>query len=532
MSRNIFNTVQARKPSRNTFNLGHDVKMSLQMGALVPFLCMEMLPGDVARLRGESLIRFAPLVAPVMHSVSVHMHYFFVPNRILWSDWERFISPPTSAAAQAPPPAVPTMGQLSGSSANAVGSLSDYLGLPAGVTIPNGNVSAIPFAAYQTVYNEYYRDQNLNLIPPNTAAAESNSPWNHDVGLQNGNQPGASGSGSQNSRLWTLRFRAWQHDYFTGSLPFAQKGAAVSLPLGNFNDVPVYRASDNVDSGFTEWDSTTSSSASLTRAENRMQEAIFDGELYAATSEIGATAATINNLRVAMRTQEFLEKQARGGSRYIEQIRMHFGVKSSDARLQRPEFIGGTRNPVLISEVLQTSSSDAETPQANMAGHGIAANTGKRFRYYAEEHGYIIGIMSVTPKTAYQQGIPKHFLRADMYDYAWPTFAHIGEQEVLNKELFFAADDNDDLTFGYVPRYAEYRYLPSRVAGEFRDTLSFWHFGRIFDTRPQLNNTFIECRPRQDPFAVTEEGNQNIWCHVFNSVKVSRALPKYGTPTL
>lgn len=511
MARNQFNTISVRKPSRNRFSMAHDVKLSMEMGKLVPISVLECIPGDSWNLSAESLIRFAPMIAPVMHSVNVHVHWFFVPNRIVWSNWEKFISPPT--ADDVVPPAFPTMSSLPASSS--LGSLGDYLGLPVSVTIPSGEVSALPFAAYQTIYNEYYRDQNLQ--------AGLNTDSDRALPLLDGVQ-----SDPRTSRLATLRNRAWMHDYFTGSLPFAQKGASVDIPLGGF--APVYH---NLDNQVADWDviNPTADLINVAGKEPEITPADPFTNLYADLGD--SSAATINSLRVAMRTQEFLEKQARGGSRYIEQIRSHFGVNSSDQRLNRPEFIGGTTNPVVISEVLQTSSSDESTPQATMAGHGISGSRGRTFRYFCEEHGYIMGIMSITPKTAYQQGLPRHFSRRDMYDFAWPTFAHIGEQEVLSKELYYdATEEDNDATFGYVPRYAEYRYVPSRVAGEFRTSLAFWHFGRIFENRPYLNADFIECKPRQDPFAVQTPGNQNIWAHVFNNVKVSRLLPKYGTPTL
>ena len=239
---------------------------------------------------------------------------------------------------------------------------------------------------------------------------------------------------------------------------------------------------------------------------------------------------SINELRRAFRLQEWLERNARGGTRYIEQILAHFGVKSSDARLQRPEYITGVKTPVVISEVLNTTGIDGELPQGNMAGHGVAVTTGKFGSYFCEEHGWIMGIMSVMPKTAYQQGIPKMFQKFDNLDYYWPSFANIGEQEVKQSEIFaFTANDNN--TFGYVPRYAEYKYMPSRVAGEFRTSLDYWHLGRKFDTQPTLNQTFIECDPSATKriFAV-EEGADTLYCHVLNKIQAIRPMPKFGTP--
>ena len=251
-----------------------------------------------------------------------------------------------------------------------------------------------------------------------------------------------------------------------------------------------------------------------------------------------ATAATINDLRSAIRLQEWLEKNARGGSRYIESILSHFGVRSSDARLQRPEFLGGGQVPINVSEVLQTSASELatggvkpSTPQGTMAGHGISVGQNNRVSYRCEEHGYIVGILSVMPKTAYQQGVPKKFLRKDKFDYYWPEFAHLGEQAIQNQEIFIDSDPDElEKTFGYIPRYAEYKYENDTVHGEMRDTLKFWHLGRIFDNQPQLNAEFIECDPSDRIFAVLEQ--EHFYAIINHSVRAKRLMPYFGTPTL
>lgn len=506
---NVFSRIGVRAPGKNWFNLSHDRKFSASMGKLIPILVMDTLPGDKFNISTEILIRFSPLVAPVMHDINVFVHYFFVPNRLVWNNWENFISPPE---ADSPIPAHPyhTVG---GTSFPSQGSLTDYLGVPI-VNFDNVEksmqVSSIPFAGYQKIYNEYYRDQNL---------------------IEKVNDECVDGNNST-SGLFATRYRSWMHDYFTAALPFAQKGQAVSLPLiSEQSDILVSRSTNGA-TGTTNiaWDSNDTTPRPIMAVEEESSSGIPDGPLFVDGDDIQAQATTINDLRRAIKLQEFLEKQARGGSRYIEQIRMHFNVKSSDARLQRPEFLGGTRNPVIISEVLQTSSSDDTSPQATMAGHGLSASGGKRIKYFCEEHGYIFGIMSVMPKTAYQQGLPKHFHRFDPYDYAWPTFAHIGEQPILNEEIYVQGDDNDGGTFGYIPRYSEYRYIPSSVHGDFRTNLAFWHLGRIFENPPQLNQDFIECKPRTDIFAV--EDGDHLWCHAFNKVRAQRALPKYGSPLL
>lgn len=530
MAKNIFNSIQVRKPQTSTFNLSHDNKLSCNMGDLVPVACMEVIPGDTWNIQSETLLRFAPLIAPVMHKVNVTTHWFFVPNRIVWPNWEKFI---TANNGSENVPAAPYLDVSADNAYNVEkGSLADYLGLPTGklldktISAPNPFVSAIPFAAYQMIYDDYYRDQNLQESFLDKVG--------RDYYLNDGANP-------EIDELGTLQKRSWMHDYFTASLPFAQKGESVQIPL--FPDglqMAVLRNNTGGDRvNWTGEDNDTSDPRDLNVVGSARSQLDWlpNDALFASTTseqnEEGMTAASINDLRRAFRLQEWLEKMARGGSRYIEQILIHFGVKSSDARLQRPEFLGGVRNPVVISEVLQTSET-ADTPLATMGGHALSAGRGKNIRYRAEEHGYIIGIMSVTPYTAYQQGIHKHFSRQNYLDYAWPSFAHIGEQEVKSQEIYFEHGDEEgnSETFGYVPRYAEYRYQDSRVSGDFRDNLSFWHMGRIFDNRPKLNSDFIKCDPTTRVFAVEDPNTHKLWSHVFHNIRVNRRLPKYGTPTL
>ena len=514
---NIFNSVQVSKPKKNVFDLTHDVKMSGKMGRLLPVLVQECVPGDSWQIGCDSLIRFAPLIAPVMHRIDVSVHYFFVPNRILWDNWEKFI---VDANTQLVAPTIDALGlepqYANPAQANTARILADYMGIPL-PTNGNGtgtNINALPFAAYQAIYNEYYRDQNL--CPP------------IDYKLQDGSLP----SWDKYREITNIRNRAWEHDYFTSSLPFAQKGAAVDIPLGSINgDAEVYI--NNLVGPTTLTGSTVSPVV-----QNQLSTVVGNNELFAHLDDLQVGATTINDLRRAFRLQEWLEKNARGGTRYIENILMHFGVKSSDARLQRPEYITGVKTPVVISEVLNTagtfSGQTATSPvQGNMAGHGVAVTTGKYGNYFCEEHGYIIGIMSVMPKTAYQQGIPKTYLKNDPLDFFWPSFAHIGEQPVTQNELY-AYTNNAANTFGYVPRYAEYKFCANRVAGDFRTTLDYWHLGRIFNVDPTLSQSFIECAPEDVDriFAVLDEpeGTDNLYCQVLHKIRAVRPMPKFGTP--
>lgn len=538
---NIFNSVKLKRPRRNVFNLSYESKLTVNAGELVPIMCKPVVPGDKFRVNTEMLVRLAPLVAPMMHRVNVFTHYFFVPNRLVWNQWEDFI---TKGVDGTDAPAFPTLKLPStvdvanGHRFFGDGSLWDYLGLPSlnqignatfqtqspnGVKAPAGyEVSALPFRDYLLIYNEYYRDQNLT----------NEIEFSRDSG---------SVDAITTNPLLMLRRRAWEKDYFTSALPWVQRGPEVTVPVsGAGGSMDVELKSKAADQYFV--------SSSDSRPTGNLE--VVNGVLFATHQSSGTSVGaflspnnfqvnvdemgvSINDLRTSNALQRWFERNARSGSRYIEQILSHFGVRSSDARLQRPQFLGGGRVPVSVSEVLQTSSTDETSPQANMAGHGISASVNHGFTRYFEEHGYIIGIMSVMPRTGYQQGVPKDFRKFDNMDFYFPEFAHLGEQEIKNEEVYLSQYDADNIgTFGYTPRYAEYKYSLNEAHGDFRGNMAFWHLNRIFSEKPNLNTTFVECNPSNRVFATAETSDDKYWIQIYQDVKALRLMPKYGTPML
>ena len=539
----IFRSVGGRKPKRTAFDLSFDNKLSTDFGVLTPVLCKEVVPGDTFKITSEMMVRMAPTLAPVMHNINVTVHFFFVPDRIIWEDFEDFI---TGGADGLSSPVVPYVESVDLATYAGSGTLADCLGIPNNIGDGQTQIVTLPFRAYQKIYNEYYRDQNLtDEVELEVASGEETTEF---------------------EQLFKLRKRCWQKDYFTSALPFAQRGGDVSLPLSLGGSASVsgaagvyyYDAQDGTVLGTSLVDLKSGDSEGnvgvdlynapgSSQSVGAMVELIPSGPskpdgskwLHADMSEATVNSPTIRDLRRASKLQEWLERNARGGSRYIEQILSHFGVRSSDARLQRPEYLGGGSVPVVISEVLQQAASTDADPAGAMAGHGIAVGNSPRFKKFFEEHGYIMGIMSIMPTTAYMDGLPRHFLKQDKFDYYFPEFAHIGEQPIFNAEIS-AAHRDPYATFGYTPRYAEYKYSPSECHGDFRGNLSFWHLARPVSDDVALNTSFVECDKSSlnrifavddsDPDSPYYESVNKFWIEIYHHIVAKRPMPLLGDP--
>lgn len=531
-----FEIIRVKKPKRAAHDLSHEKKLTMNMADLVPIFLQETLPGDTFKVNTEMLIRLQPLISPAMHRINAYVHFFFVPNRLIWDDWQEFITGGMDGKQTPNHPKFTgahgdwhvLLDELS-NDANGIGTLPDFMGIPVNMFVESSaqvapNVSQLPFRAYQLIYNQYYRDENLI----------------QEVSIPTDSVDIVIGSGSEVDLL-TLRKRCWEKDYFTSALPWAQRGDSVLLPL--MGNAPVSGRPYVVDpsTGLSvknlQYFGTSSdgklkySSAPDVPVElNNSANLQADSDFYADLSE--ASATSITDVRRSFAIQRWLERNARAGYRYIEQILAHFGVKSSDARLQRAEYLGGGKMPIRIGEVLQTSQSD-ETPQGTMAGHGISGGNIMGFKRFFEEHGYIIGILSVTPRSGYFQGLPKIFSKFDKFDYFFPEFAHIGEQPILSQEVFL--DEHaleNSATFGYQRRYADYCYSFDSVHGQMRTTMMFWHLNRDFNTvKPTLSSEFVECDPSTRVFAVTDIGAYGqLIVQLYNNTLAIRPVPKYGDP--
>lgn len=478
---------------RSKFALSYTNLLSCDLGELIPCGLTEVLPGDTVQHATSLLLRASPLLAPVMHPVDVRCHHFFVPYRIIWEDFERFI---TGGPDGMDTSVFPTIDFNNVS----VGALADYLGVPIAVASAR-SVSALPFRAYALIWNEFFRDQDLQSAL--TIDLTSGPDTTTSVALQN---------------------CSWEKDYFTSSRPWEQKGPSITIPIGTSAPVigdgtsPEFAAAG----GAYRRPTQTNASNALNWSANATAtgDVIFHPSNTGLEADLtGASAVTVTALREALALQRYEEARARFGSRYTEYLR-YLGVRSSDARLQRPEYLGGGRQVIQFSEVLQTG--EGTEPVGTLRGHGIAAARSNRYRRFFEEHGVVISLMSVRPKTIYMQGLARLWNRRTKEDFWQQELQHVGQQEVLNKEIYMASVTPDGV-FGFQDRYDEYRRNESRVSGEFRTTtLNFWHFARDFSSAPALNGDFVKCVPTERTFAVPS--TDVLWVMVKHSMQARRLV--------
>lgn len=523
---------------RSLFRLKHTHKTLFDSGYLVPIYVEELLPGDMFRGSMHAIARLATPITPFMDDLTFETFFFAVPWRLLWDNFPKFMgeqrNPGDSTSYVIPTMVSPTGGY-------ALKTLQDYMGLPTvGQVNPANTIThiSLPLRAYNLIYNEWFRDQNLI----NSAVVDYDD-------------------GPDLYSDYVLRRRGKRHDYFTQCLPWPQKGTAPTLTMGgtapvtfggsltsaaqvipisrSTTGVPTYALGSNIDNtGAATISAYGQSSAAGTQTFGSHTHTIAPTGLTGSADLSAAVGQTINQIRLAFQIQILLERDARGGTRLTELIRSHFGVISPDARMQRPEHIGGGSTPIVINAVAQTSSTDATSPQATLTATGTMVSAGGHdFRYSATEHCFIIGLANVRSELTYQQGMRRMWNRRTRYDLYWPAFSHLGEQAVLNKEIYCRGDANDDLVFGYGPRYDEYRFHPSQITSHLRSTsatpMDIWHLAQEFTALPTLNQTFIEENPPVSRVSAVEtlESSQFVIDMLFD-VSAARPLPAYGTPGL
>lgn len=569
---NRFSQIPNSPIQRSIFDRSHDYKTTLDSGYLIPFFVDEVLPGDTFKLRVNAFVRMNTLIAPFMDNVFMDTFFFFVPTRLVWDNWQRFCgeqkNPGDSTDFLIP--------SLSGTNTFTNGSIFDYMGLPTGVALDPANtpINALPFRAYNLIYNEWFRDENLIASIP--------------VLTTDGPDPVSN---------YTLRKRAKRHDYFTSALPWPQKGPSVEVGLSGNAPVKGFDQSSSWSFGTTNGSNPDGYLAGIGTKYNGpdsdiyltgwinqnnfstpqigagvqfanagsygnqplgIQDPNYDfnqhritgifGKDFSFTGALtpktpnsiyadlsGVNAITINDLRQAFQIQKFYEKWARGGSRYTETLRVMFNVISPDARLQRPEYLGGTHSRVNVVPTAQTSSTDSVSPQSNLSAFGVLGDSAHGFNKSFVEHGYVIGLVCLRADITYQQGLNRMWSRRQLFDFYWPTLAHLGEQVVYNKEIYAQGTADDNGVFGYQERYAEYRYKPSMITGKLRSTdaqtLDVWHLAQKFDTLPKLNQDFIEENP---PMArvIAVQNEPQFFADFWFDLKTSRPMPVYSVPGL
>lgn len=516
----------ARNAKLNYFDLTHPRLTTMDLGKIYPVDFVECLPGDIFRIQNEFLIRFMPTIAPVMNRFKIALRWWYSPTRLLWDDWTNFITGGPEGTDNSVPPYV-----VSGADGFAEGSLADFFRVPTGVAYTK--TSALPFRMYDLVFNTWYKN---NAIQDDLALSKA--------------------SGLDETTSLDLQRVNWKRDYFTDALPATQKGPQISLPL--VGDAPVIgtgkslgltngtsnaglfnKASTGVKFFDSQYNANVGTSTSTTG--NNVEGTIgvtTDPEKSGLQAVLnGVSATTINQLRQAAAVQQFQELNMRGDNTYVNFVLNQYGVRTPDASLQRPIYVGGTTSNMVISEVLQTSQSTEGSAQGTMAGHGIGGGVSPLSKFRSTEHGYLMCLMTVVPDALYFQGMPRELSRETRFDYAIPLLAHLGEEGIKNKELYYQGssvvdtDGNvvDEQIFGYIPRYEEYRRIPGAITGALRSSLSFWTSARNFAELPTLSPEFITATPNDDFFAV-QDGSDHLVVQIMHHMDALRPIPKRGTP--
>lgn len=538
MSNYNFATVPKAEIQRSSFNRSHTWKGTFDAGLLIPFFVDEVLPGDTFNLNVSMLCRLATPIVPIMDNVYLDTFFFFVPNRLVWNNFQKFMGeqedPGDSIDYLIP--------QIFNSNTTvAANSAMDYMGFPIGSIYGSGNgnnklnANVLPLRAYALIWNEWFRSEFLQDSIKIQKGDTSGVTTDNGASLPNGTFASAG----------SCLPRGKRHDYFSSSNPWPVfNGQSVDIPLGTKAPIigpsPLkFKVGD--ETGYHQlgvMNPTGGNTLDTVKITTSDSGTGFAALTYNSGLEVdltNATAATINTLRQAFQVQRLLERDARGGTRYTEILRSHFNVVSPDARLQRPEYLGGSSTPFIVNPVAQTAASGDVTPQGNLAAFGICAPSIHGFTKSFVEHGYIIGMCCVRADLTYQQGLNKMWSRKTRYDFYWPTLAHLGEQAVLNKEIYAQGTSDDDGVFGYQERYAEYRYKPSMITGEFRSTysasLDVWHLAQKFDSLPTLSDDFIRENPPIDRVIAVPSEPQFLMDAYFN-LNCVRPMPLYGTPGL
>lgn len=542
---NIFNSVKVRTPKFNVFNLSHSRKFSCNFSKLLPILCQEIYPGETWSVSTQGFLRFLPLATPMMHHVDVKFWYFFVPHRLIWDKWRDFITYGVNGpdATLAPKFAKPYVDFTKVTVTKETewkdwctdGTLMDFLGFPtrplddykkaSDTTWGFKHVDLMPFMAYHLIYNEYFINRNVQS--------------NYDALIDGMRAYVGMQIPSKISWLFYLHDVNWNMDYYTSCLPFVQRGTPAPIPFDatSENKVTYKETSDVVSEQRGELYNDDGTLATIQQDEGIIssKKSARVENIDKITTHFTGITATINDLRWAQRLQSWMEKSARVGSRYIEQIKAHFGVTSSDARLQRPELLGAGQFPVVVSDVEQMSSSDQESPQGNLAGKGTGFGITKGWKKHFEEHGFLFGIMVISPRASYKNIWPRQYLRFNPMDYYFPEFQYLGEQAVTKREVSpdMTDEDYNKSLFGYQQRYAEMRYIPSTIHGGFKNSedLSKWVMVRNLG-KVALNNDFVKQSVDYNNFADVTSSSDHCLVELWHDIKATRPLDVYAIPTL